>query len=154
MFYGEHEHNIDLKGRLIIPSKFREVFKENYVERFFITRGLDQCLFVFAEDEWRKQEAKFKGLSFTSRQARNFNRLFFSGACEVTCDGQGRILVPQYLKEFAGLKSEVVVVGVSSRMEIWSKERWNGFYNDTKGSFEEIAEKMFGAGEGSNEKNA
>ena len=143
MFYGEHEHSIDEKGRLIIPSKFREVFKENYVERFFVTRGLDTCLFVFAEDEWKKQEAKFRGLSFTSAQARNFNRLYFSGACEVTCDKQGRILVPDYLKEFAKIKRDVMIVGVSDRMEIWAKENWEEFYKTNKDLFEKTAEKIF-----------
>ena len=147
MFYGEHEHSIDRKGRLIIPSKFREVFKENYVERFFVTRGLDTCLFVFAEDEWRKQESKFKSLSFTNSQARHFNRLYFSGACEVTCDRQGRILIPQYLKDFAKIKRDVVIVGISNRMEIWSKESWEEFYRNTKDSFEKIAEKIFGNSE-------
>ena len=153
MFYGEHEHSIDSKGRLIIPSKFREVSKENYVERFFVTRGLDQCLFVFTEDEWRKQESKFKGLSFTSSQARSFNRLFFSGACEVECDKQGRILIPPYLKEFAGLKQDVVIVGISNRVEIWGKERWQEFYQKTKGSFEQIAERIFSGEENTDEKN-
>ena len=143
MFYGEHEHSIDRKGRLIIPSKFREVFKENYVERFFVTRGLDTCLFVFAEDEWKKQEGRFRSLSFTSREARQFNRIYFSGACEVTCDKQGRILVPQYLKDFAKIKSDAVIVGVSNRMEIWSKELWKQFYDGTKDSFEKIAENIF-----------
>ena len=143
MFYGEYEHSMDRKGRLIIPSKFREVFKENYVERFFVTRGLDACLFVFAEDEWKKQESRFRSLSFTSREARQFNRIYFSGACEVTCDRQGRILVPQYLKDFAKIKNDAVVVGVSNRMEIWSKEQWKEFYNNTKDSFEKIAENIF-----------
>ena len=149
MFYGEHEHSIDDKGRLIIPSKFREVFKENYVERFFVTRGLDTCLFVFAEDEWKKQEAKFRTLSFTSAEARQFNRLYFSGACEVTCDKQGRIIVPDYLKEFAKIKREVMVIGVSNRMEIWAKENWEEFYRGTKDSFEKISEKIFSTQEGS-----
>ena len=144
MFYGEHEHNIDRKGRLIIPSKFREVFKENYVERFFVTRGLDTCLFVFTEDEWKKQESKFKSLSFTNSQARQFNRLYFSGACEVACDRQGRILIPPYLKEFAKIKRDVIIVGVSDRIEIWSKEYWEEFYRNTKDSFEKIAEKILG----------
>lgn len=147
MFYGEHEHSIDRKGRLIIPSKFREVVKENYVERFFVTRGLDTCLFVFTEDEWKKQESRFKSLSITSSEARRFNRLYFSGACEVNCDRQGRVLIPQYLKDFAKIKKDVVIVGVSNRMEIWSKENWEEFYRNTKDSFEEISEKIFGRGE-------
>ncbi len=144
MFYGEHEHSIDRKGRLIIPSKFREVFKENYVERFFVTRGLDTCLFVFTEDEWKKQENRFRALSFTSSEARQFNRIYFSGACEVTCDKQGRILVPQYLKDFAKIKSDVVIVGVSNRIEIWGKDIWAEFYRNAKDSFEKIAENVFG----------
>ena len=143
MFYGEHEHSIDEKGRLIIPSKFREVFKENYVERFFVTRGLDTCLFVFTEDEWKKQESRFRSLSFTNREAREFNRLYFSGAGEVTCDKQGRILVPQYLKDFAKIKNDAIVVGVSNRMEIWAKDQWQEFYRNTKDSFEKIAENIF-----------
>ena len=145
MFYGEYEHSIDRKGRLIIPSKFREVFKENYVERFFVTRGLDTCLFVFTEDEWKKQESRFRSLSFTNREARGFNRLYFSGAGEVTCDRQGRILVPQYLKDFAKIKSDVMIVGVSNRMEIWSRELWQEFYKNTKDTFENISENIFGA---------
>ena len=149
MFYGEHEHSIDRKGRLIIPSKFREVSKDNYVERFFVTRGLDTCLFVFTEDEWKKQEAKFRGLSFTSAQARQFNRLYFSGACEVACDKQGRILVPDYLKEFAKIKREVIIVGVSNRMEIWAKDSWQEFYSKTKDTFEKIAEQIFNGQENS-----
>ena len=143
MFYGEYEHSMDRKGRLIIPSKFREVFKENYVERFFVTRGLDTCLFVFTEDEWKKQESRFRSLSFTSREARQFNRIYFSGACEVTCDRQGRILVPQYLKDFAKIKNDAIVVGVSNRMEIWAKDQWQEFYRNTKDSFEKIAENIF-----------
>ena len=150
MFYGEYEHSIDRKGRLIIPSKFREVFKENYVERFFVTRGLDTCLFVFTEDEWKKQEGRFRTLSFTNREAREFNRLYFSGASEVTCDRQGRILVPQYLKDFAKIKSDVMIVGVSNRIEIWSRENWGEFYKNTKDSFEKIAENVFGPNDNDN----
>jgi len=153
MFYGEHEHSIDRKGRLIIPSKIREVFKEHYAERFFLTRGLetrglDQCLFLFTEDEWRSQENKFKNLPFTRREARKFNRLFFSGAVEVNCDKQGRILIPNYLKEFAGIKRDVMIVGVVNRIEIWSRELWEGFYNESKGTFEEVAEKLLDEEEG------
>jgi MraZ protein len=142
MFYGEYLHSIDRKGRLIIPSKFREVFKERYAERFFITRGLDQCLFLFTEDEWKTQESKFKGLPFTRQEIRKFNRLYFSGASEVACDGQGRILIPAYLKEYADVKRDVTIVGVSNRIEIWSRERWQEFFRASKDSFEELAEKI------------
>lgn len=142
MFYGEYEHNIDRKGRLIIPAKFREIVRENLIEKFFITRGLDGCLFVFTEEEWKQQERSFRSIPFTRSESRKFNRLYFSGAGEVTCDKQGRILIPQYLKEFAEIKREVVIVGVSNRFEIWSKARWVEFYRSSKESFEEVAEKL------------
>lgn len=142
MFYGEFEHSIDRKGRLILPAKFREVAKNQFVEKFFITRGLDKCLFMFAEEEWRSQENKFKTMSFTKQQSRTFNRLLFSGAVEICADKQGRVLLPQYLKDFAGIKKDVMVVGVSNRIEIWSKDTWADFYANSRSSFEEIAEKL------------
>ena len=142
MFYGEHDHTIDRKGRLIIPSRFREVMKEHFVERFVVTRGLDRCLFLFPEDEWRTQENRFRSLSFTKQEARRFNRFYFSGAVELTCDRQGRVLLPPYLKDFAGIKREVVLVGVSNRIEIWDKEEWKKFYGEFKESYEEIAERL------------
>ena len=142
MFYGEFKHTIDRKGRLILPSKFREAFKEAYSEKLYITRGLDNCLFLFTEDEWRTQEAKFKTMSFTKAQHRKFNRLFFSGAAELTPDKQGRILMPNYLKHFAGITKDVVLVGVSNRIEIWSEEGWQEYYKASKGSFEDIAENL------------
>jgi len=142
MFYGSYEHSIDRKGRLILPAKFREVAKSHFIEKFFVTRGLDSCLFMFSEEEWRSQESKFKSFSFTKQQARTFNRLYFSGAAEVIFDSQGRILLSQYLKDFAGLKKDVVIVGVSNRIEIWSKDKWEEFYGNSRASFEEIAEKL------------
>jgi len=142
MFYGEYLHSLDKKGRIIIPAKFRVGMKERYAEKFFVTRGLDTCLFMFLEDEWRAQEGKFRALSFTKREARRFNRLFFSGAVDVVPDKQGRILIPSYLKEYACIKKDIMIVGVSSRIEIWSKEKWEEFYQSTKDSFEDIAEKL------------
>ena len=142
MFYGEYLHSIDRKGRLILPAKFREVAKSNFIERFFVTRGLDKCLFMFSEEEWRTQEAKFKAISFTKQQARIFNRLYFSGAVEIIADRQGRILLPQYIKDFAQIKRDVVIVGVSNRIEIWAKDKWEEFYKSSQPSFEEISEKL------------
>lgn len=142
MFYGEHEHSLDNKDRVIIPAKFREIFKENYVEKFVITRGLDQCLFVFTEETWKVQEKKFREMPFTKPESRKFNRLFFSGASEVLCDKQGRILIPDYLKSFAGIRTDVMIIGVSDRIEIWAKEKWNEFYESNRGSFEELADKL------------
>ena len=142
MFYGEYEHSLDAKGRVIIPAKFREIFKENYTEKFYLTRGLDQCLFVFTEETWKVQEKKFREMPFTKGESRNFNRLYFSGACDVVCDKQGRILVPDYLKSYAEIKENVIIIGVSDRIEIWSKEKWKEFFGTHKGNFENLAEKL------------
>jgi len=142
MFYGEYLHSIDRKGRLILPAKFREASKNNFIEKFMVTRGLDKCLFMFSEEEWRSQESKFKAISFTKQQSRVFNRMYFSGAVEVLPDRQGRILLPQYLKDFAEIKKEVVIVGVSNRIEIWAKNKWDDFYSNARQSFEDIAEKL------------
>lgn len=142
MFYGEYLHSIDRKGRIILPARFREAAKNNFIEKFFVTRGLDKCLFMFSEEEWRTQESKFKAISFTKQQARTFNRLYFSGAVDIVPDKQGRILLPVYLKEFSGIKRDVVIVGVSNRIEIWAKDCWEEFYGNSRQSFEEIAEKL------------
>ena len=142
MFYGEFQHSIDRKGRLILPAKFREAAQNNFIEKFFVTRGLDKCLFMFSEEEWRSQEQKFKNLSFTNQQSRTFNRLYFSGAVDIISDKQGRILIPQYLKDFAEIKRDVLVVGVSNRIEIWAIDKWKEFYGNNQKNFEEIAEKL------------
>lgn len=142
MFYGEYSHSLDKKGRVIIPAKFREVVKEHFTEKFFLTRGLDSCLFVFTEESWKSQERKFREMPFTRTESRKFNRLYFSGACEAVCDKQGRILIPEYLKEHASIKQDVVMIGVSDRIEIWAKEKWRQFFEGNQGSFEELAEKL------------
>ena len=142
MFYGEYLHSIDRKGRIILPAKFREVAKANFIEKFFVTRGLDKCLFMFSEEEWRTQESKFKNMSFTKQQARTFNRLFFSGAFEFLPDRQGRLLLPPYLKDYAEIKKDVAIIGVSNRIELWSRNLWQDFYATSRPSFEEVAEKM------------
>ena len=142
MFYGEYEHSLDRKGRLILPAKFRQTAKENYIERFYITRGLDKCLFMFTEEEWKLQEQRFKALPFTKAEARRFNRLYFSGASEIVIDRQGRILLPKYLKGYAEIERQVFIVGVANRIEIWSQKNWKEFYEKTHTSFEDIAEKL------------
>ena len=145
MFYGEFQHSIDRKGRLILPAKFREAAKSHFIEKFFVTRGLDNCLFMFSEEEWKTQESKFKSVSFTKAESRKFNRLYFSGAVEVSFDTQGRILLPQYLKDYAQIKKDVFIVGVSNRIEIWARDKWVEFYGNSRQSFEEIAEKLMDA---------
>ena len=142
MFYGEYNHGIDNKGRLILPSRFRQVAKEYGIEKFFVTRGLDRCIFMFADQQWQLEEQKFKNLSFTKQQARYFNRLFFSGAVEVTPDKQGRFIIPQYLKDFASIKKDAIVIGVSNRIEIWQTKSWQEFFGKTSVDFEKTAENM------------
>ncbi len=136
MFMGEYNHTIDAKNRLIIPSKFREALGEEFV----VTKGLDGCLFVYDNDAWAEFEEKLKALPLTNKEARTFVRFFLAGAASVEVDKQGRILVPSVLKEFAGINKDVVLIGVASRIEIWSKERWEdeSAYED----MESIAEHM------------
>jgi len=143
MWYGEYLHTLDEKDRFILPAKFREKIKTLDKKKFFITRGLDGCLFLVFQDAWEKLEDKLKSLPFTKQQSRSFNRLYFSGAIESDTDAQGRVALPEYLKEFAQIQREVMIVGVADRIEIWSKDRWNKFYQDNKKRFEEMAENLF-----------
>ena len=137
MFIGEYQHSIDPKNRIIIPSKFRDDFGGNFV----MTKGLDGCLYGFTTDEWKKLEEKLTTLPLTNKDARAFSRFFFSGAAEVEIDKQGRALIPQNLIEYGGIEKDIVTIGVLNRIEIWSKEKWNG-YNEQNIDYEEIAEKM------------
>lgn len=136
MFMGEYNHTVDAKGRLIVPSKFRE----NLGDEFVVTKGLDGCLFVYDNNEWTAFEEKLKTLPLTNKEARQFVRFFLAGAASLEVDKQGRILLPANLREFAGLDKEAVLIGVASRIEIWSKERYEGAvsYEDV----DEIAEHM------------
>ncbi len=140
MFMGEYHHNVDIKGRLIIPAKFREELGDNFV----ITRGLDQCLFGYSMDEWRLIEEKLKTLPLTKKDARAFTRFFFSGATECELDKQGRVNIPTPLMKYAKLEKECVVLGVSNRIEIWSKPQWEDYFTASEDSFAEIAENMVG----------
>lgn len=140
MFMGEYQHNIDIKGRLIVPSKFREQLGDQFV----ITRGLDKCLFVYSLDEWTKVEEKIQTLPLTKKDARSFTRFFFSGASECELDKQGRINIPSNLTSYAELEKETVIVGVASRIEIWSKSEWDKFFDEAEDSFADIAENMIG----------
>jgi len=138
MFMGEYQHTIDSKGRLIVPAKFRE----GLGEKFVLTRGLDQCLFGYPLSEWKVIEEKLKALPLTKKDARAFTRFFFSGAIECEMDKQGRINIAAPLLAYAKLEKECVVIGVSSRIEIWSKQNWEQYVAEQEESFEEIAENM------------
>ena len=136
MFMGEYNHVIDAKGRLIIPARFRELLGEEFI----MTRGLDGCLSIYPMDEWNAFEEKLRALPLTNKNARTFTRFFVAGATNCELDRQGRVLVPQPLREFAGLEKEVVLTGNLNRIEIWSKEKWseNCNYDD----MDSIAESM------------
>lgn len=137
MFIGEYQHALDSKNRIIVPSKFREELGDKFV----LTKGLDGCLYIYSVSEWSVLEEKLKTLPLTNKDARAFVRFFFAGANEIDCDKQGRALIPQNLLQYAGIDKEIVSIGVSTRIEIWSKAKWEE-YNNLNIDFEEISEKM------------
>lgn len=138
MFMGEYQHNLDAKGRLIIPSKFREHMTAGFV----ITRGLDGCLFGYTISEWTKLEEKLKKLALTKRDNRAFTRFFFSGATEIELDKTGRINIPNNLLQYANIIKECVIIGVSNRLEIWDKSTWQAYYEKSQNDFNDIAEGL------------
>lgn len=142
MFMGEYNHTIDAKGRLIVPSKFREKLGDEFV----VTKGLDDCLFVYPLEEWAHIEEAFRKVPLTNKKARDFVRFFFAGAASCEVDKQGRILLPATLRAYAGLEKEIVSAGVLNRVEIWDKEKWERS-NDI-GDMDEIADYMAELGVG------
>lgn len=142
MFMGEFKHNIDTKGRLIMPSKFREELGEKFV----VTRGMDGCLFGYPQDEWAVMEQKLKDMPLAKKETRAFVRFFYSAATECEIDKQGRINLPVPLRNHAELEKNCVVIGVSSRIEIWSEKRWSAFSEEAEENFDEIAETMIDFG--------
>ena len=139
MLIGEYHHNIDDKGRLTIPSKFREEIGE----RFIVTRGLDGCLFAYSMEEWDKIVAKLNILPFTKKDARTFTRFFLSGATDCEFDKQGRINISKNLIDYAGLKKECAIIGVNDRLEIWDLEKLNNLYESDIEKLDDIAENLF-----------
>lgn len=138
MLLGEYKHNLDIKGRMAIPAKFRDKLSAGAI----ITRGIDNCLFVFANTEWEKLAQKLIALPLAQADARAFVRLMLSGASDVEIDSQGRILIPDSLRRYAGLKKAVVVAGLYNRIEVWDEVNWNAYKTKTETSSEEIAEKL------------
>ncbi|EJO5346593.1 division/cell wall cluster transcriptional repressor MraZ [Clostridium botulinum] len=137
MFIGEYNHSLDKKNRIIIPSKFREELGKSFV----LTKGLDGCLYVYPKSQWEVLQKKLETLPLTNKNARAFVRFFFSGAHELELDKQGRTLIPQNLLEYGQIKKEIVSIGVSNRIEIWSKEKWQE-YNNSNIDYDSIAEQM------------
>lgn len=139
MLIGEYQHSLDPKGRVIVPSKFREELGANFI----MTRGFDGCLYGYSLSQWEKVEETLGNLDFGGKDMRAFERWFFGGAVECEIDKQGRALVPQHLREHAGLGKDVVIIGNRSKVEIWSKEAWDQ-YSEENHSCEAFAETMTG----------
>ncbi len=139
MFMGEYHHSIDDKNRLIIPSKFRDGLGNEFV----VTRGIENCLFVYSRDEWDKIVSKLEGLPFTKRDARSFIRFFLSGATVAEFDKQGRVNITSPLISYANIDKECVIIGAGDRLEIWSADNWNSFFDSAKDNMSDIAEGLF-----------
>lgn len=138
MFIGEYSHNVDDKGRLAIPVKFRSDLSKGAV----VTRGLDNCLFLYTKVEWAKLAEKLATLPISQANSRAFARLMLAGAMDVEVDKQGRIILPEYLRQFAGLKKEVVLAGLYNRLEIWDSATWSTYKGQTESQSGSIAERM------------
>ena len=138
MFIGEYQHSIDDKGRMAVPAKFRGALKKGAI----VTRGLDNCLFIYTKSEWAKVAEKYANLPIAQANSRAFSRLMLAGAMDVEIDGQGRMMLPEYLREFANVKKNVVIAGLYNRLEIWDEEAWNKYKGQTEAESGVIAEKM------------
>ncbi len=138
MFIGEYQHSIDDRGRLAIPSKFRAQIKKGAV----VTRGLDNCLFLYTQEEWEKLANKLASLPISQANTRAFSRLMLAGAMDVKLDSHGRIIVPQYLRNFSSITKKVIIAGLFNRLEIWDEEKWNTYKLATEKNSSEIAEKL------------
>lgn len=139
MFMGEFHHNLDEKNRLIIPSKFREELGKKFV----VTRGLEECLFVYSLTEWNKIVEKLRSLPFTNKDARTFMRMFLSGATECELDPNGRIVIPSNLINYCSLEKEAIILGVNERLEIWASNKYEEFFNNNIDKFSDVAEGLF-----------
>lgn len=138
MLLGEYKHNLDIKGRMAVPAKFREELSAGAI----VTRGLDNCLFLFAPKSWELLVAKITALPLSQSNSRAFSRLMLAGAVDVEVDKQGRILIPDYLRKYANLEKQVVVAGLVSRAEIWNDKKWDEYKKKTESSSDEIAERL------------
>ncbi len=140
MFMGEYHHNIDEKGRIVIPTKFREILQD----KFIVVRGIEKCLYIYAKKDWDKLVEKLNTLPFTKKDARTFIRSFFSGATECEFDRQGRTCIASPLIVYAGLSKECVIIGANDRIEIWGLTEWNEFLAQNEEKLSDIAENLFG----------
>ncbi|HOV21681.1 MAG TPA: division/cell wall cluster transcriptional repressor MraZ [bacterium] len=142
VYFGEFRSKLDKEGRIVIPSKMREQLKDRNV---YITRGFEECLFLFSETIWNSQTEKLKTLPFTKGDPRAFTRLFFSGAYRTKIDKQGRLNIPLTLTNYAKINNGVVIIGVGFRIEIWDEKKWDEYYKKFLPSYAEISEKLIGS---------
>ena len=142
MFLGEHQHTIDPKGRVVLPSRFRKLLEDGC----FITKGLDRCLFIFTPEQWEHEAQRFRSLPRTDRQLRNYARVFFAGAIDQKPDKQGRVQLPTALREYAGLDKKVTVVGVAERIEVWDTATWQDVTSDADDAYAGIDEPLSNEG--------
>jgi len=138
IFIGEYNYNLDDKGRLAVPVKFREEIKKGAI----VTRGLDNCLFLYTKEEWEKIVEKLSNLPVSQSKARAFSRLMLAGAMEVDCDSQGRINLPDYLRKFAKLEKKTIIAGLFNRLEIWDENLWEEYKKQVEEDSNEIAEEL------------
>lgn len=149
MYLGQFEHAIDVKNRIIVPSRFRDFAKK--VEKsgkpiFIITRGFEQALFMFNLKNWEEFSEIVRKFPVTNNDARIFIRFFFAGATEQTLDKQGRVTIPSHLVKFAGIKKDIVIIGAMNRIEIWAAEKWHAYFNSKLRNIEEVSEKLTSKG--------
>lgn len=142
MFIGEYAHNLDDKGRLSIPAKFRSLLTQGVV----LTRGLDHCLFLYSKEEWRVLAEKIAQLPLSQKKSRAFSRLMLAGAWDVELDSQGRVIVPEYLRIYAGISKKAIIAGLFNRVEIWDEEAWKKYKAETEAAGDEIAESLTNLG--------
>ena len=138
MLVGEYRHNVDTKGRISVPSKFRDDLGQSFV----VTKGLDNCLFAYSTEEWKNLESKLNTLPLTNQEARAFKRFFFSGAAECEVDKQGRVNIPQSLRDYAKLQKDVVIVGLSNRAEIWNNNQWDKYNGQSSDDITKLESQM------------
>lgn len=138
MFIGEHQHTIDIKKRMAIPAKFRDALGSRAV----VTRGIDTCLSIYSMEEWKKLASKLETLPISQNKARSFVRMMLSGASDSNLDKLGRILIPDYLREYAKLEKEVVILGISNKIEVWDKKIWENYKKENESNVDKIAEEL------------
>lgn len=138
MFIGEYNHNLDDKGRLAIPAKFRAILKKGAV----VTKGLDNCLFLYSKEQFKEIAQKFAALPISQAKARAFARHMLAGAMDVEFDNQGRVTLPEYLRKFSSLKKSIIITGLYNHLEIWDEEAWNSYKSDSERNSNAIAEEL------------